>query len=330
MIVDVHAHCYPKPYVEELKNIGAGDEGGIATKIPVWVDADERISLMDELGIDVQVLNLSAPNVYFQDSDLSMALAQMTNDFFAEICRKHPDRFLCLASVPLNNMKYALDELDRVIHVLGMDGVLVGTNINGEPISNDRFLPFFEEVNKRRIPIGLHPIKAIGEDLMPPEYLQLAMAPSVGFIFETTRTMAQMTYKGIFERYPDLVFILPHSGGAIPFLYPRWDITYLSRPEGHPLRRLPNFPSYYLKRHYYDTALSYYHSSLRCTIDFVGTDHMLFGTDFPYSNDFRARDTIQHMETYGFTSKEKDKIYFKNAAALFPKLKNERLYGNHM
>ena len=322
MRVDVHAHCYPEPYVEELKKAGAGDDGGIKTKIPVWVDAEERISLMDELGIDIQVLNLSAPNVYFEDPEFSKALAQMANDFHAELCRKHPDRFLCLASVPLNHMQYALDELDRAINQLDMDGVLLGTNINLHPLSNDEFLPFFEEVNKMQIPVGLHPTKAIGENLMPPEYLRLSMAPSVGFIFETTRTVAQMTYKGLFEKYPNLVFILPHSGGTIPFLYPRWDMTYLSRSADHPLRKLPELPSYYLKKHYYDTALSYYHSSLRCTIDFAGVDHVVLGTDFPYSNDFRGRDTIESIETYYCSQEDRDKIYYKNAMNLFPKLQN--------
>ncbi|MFH1490319.1 MAG: amidohydrolase family protein, partial [Pseudomonadota bacterium] len=200
MKVDVHAHCYPEPYVKELKKYGAGDDGGIATKIPVWAGEDETIALMDAVGIDVLVLNLSAPNVYHDDPELSKALARMSNDFMAEVCRRHPDRFLSLASVPLNHMPYALDELARAIDVLKMDGVLLGTNINRKPLSNDEFLPFFEELNRRRIPVGLHPIKAIGEELMPPEYLQLAMAPSVGFIFETTRTMAQMTYKGLFEK----------------------------------------------------------------------------------------------------------------------------------
>lgn len=322
MIIDVHAHCYPEPYINELKKIGKGVEGGIRTKIPVWVDADERIALMDEMGIDVQVLNLSAPNVYYDDPELSKALAQMSNDFMADLCRKHPERFLSLASVPLNHMRYALDELDRAIDVLKMDGILLGTNINQRPLSNDEFEPFFEALNRRKIPVGLHPIKAIGEELMPPEYLELAMAPSVGFLFETTRTMAQMTFKGWFEKYSDLTFILPHSGGTVPFLWPRWDMTYKSRPEGHPLKKLPNLPSFYLKKHYYDTALSYYHSSLRCTLDLAGADHVVFGTDFPYSNDFRTVDAIKSIQSLDLPEEDRERIFSGNALNLFPKLRN--------
>jgi len=320
MRVDVHAHCYPKAYIEELKKIGIGGEGGIGVEIPVWESAEARIAQMDSLGVDVQVLALSAPNVHFADTGLSKTLAVMTNDFIAGISQQYPERFLSLASIPLTNLDHAMAELDRAMNNLGMDGIVLGTNINKVPLSDDRFLPFFEEIDHRKIPVALHPSRAIGEDLMPKEDVTLAIPSNVGFIFETTRTIAQMIFKGTFERLRNLTFILPHSGGAIPFIYPRWDISYRSRPEGHPLRSLPNLPSHYLKRHYYDTALSYYPSSLRCTVDLAGIDRMLFGTDFPYTNDFRAKETIENIENYGFSKGEKEKLYFKNAAILFPKL----------
>lgn len=324
MIVDVHAHCYPESYVKELRRIGAGEEGGIGIKIPEWSSSEERIEKMDKLGIGIQVLSLSAPNVYFQDAELSKALAQMTNDFISDVCKKYPDRFLSFASVPLNNLNYSIDELDRAINDLGMDGIVLGTNINQRSLSEDQFLPFLEELDRIGIPIALHPMRAIGEDLMPAEDLKLAVPSNVGFLFETTRTMAQMIFKGTLEKFKNLTFILPHSGGAIPFVYPRWDISYRARPASHPLRKIQNPPGHYLKRHYYDTALSYHPSSLRCTIDLAGVDHILFGTDAPYTlYDFRAKETIEKIEISGFSKKEKEKIFFKNAINLFPKIKEK-------
>jgi predicted TIM-barrel fold metal-dependent hydrolase len=324
MKVDVHAHCYPKPYMDEIQKLGVGGEGGVGVKVPVWDNAEERIAQMDSFGVDVQVLNLSAPNVYFPDEGLSNALALMTNDFLANIAKQHPERFLSVASIPLTNLDHAMAELSRAIDDLKMDGIMLGTNVNQRPLSNDLFLPFFEEVDRRKIPVVLHPIRSAIEDLMPNEDLALGIPTSVGFLFETTRTVAQMTFKGTFERLPNLTFILPHSGGAVPFLSPRWDIFYRSRPEGHPLRKLPHPPSYYLKRHYYDTALSYAHSSLRCTIDLAGVDHVVFGTDHPYTNDFRGREMIESIESYGFTGEDEEKIFFRNAAFLFPRLRNRR------
>ena len=322
MKVDVHAHCYPDFYVKELQRIGAGEEGGIGIKIPVWSSPEERIAAMDELGVDVQVLGLSAPNVYFQDQALSRDLARSTNDFIAGICKAYPRRFLGLVSVPLGDVNDALKELDRAMGLPGMAGVLLGTNINQQPLSGDKFLPFLEEVDRRKFPVALHPMRAIAEDMMPAEGLALAIPSNVGFLFETTRTVAEMTFKGTFERFKNLTFILPHAGGTIPFIYPRWDTSYRARPLSHPLRKVPHLPSYYLKRHYYDTALNYYPSSLRCTADLAGVEHMLFGTDYPYSADFRAKESIEYIESYGFTEEEKERIYFRNAAGLFSKLKD--------
>jgi predicted TIM-barrel fold metal-dependent hydrolase len=322
MIVDVHAHCYPKAYVAELMKMGKGDEGGIGIKIPQWSSTDERLQMMSDFGIDVQVLGLSAPNVYFQDAEASKSLAQMTNDFIAEVCKKHPNRFLGLASVPLNNLNDAFDELDRSMNNLKMDGVTLGTNINKKSLAHKQFLPLLEELDKRRIPVALHPMKAIGEELMLEEDVKLAIPSNVGFIFETTRTIAQMLFRGTFEKLKNLTFILPHSGGSIPFLYPRWEMSYRSRPNTHPLKKIPNLPGHYLKKHYYDTALSYYHSSLRCTLDLAGADHVVFGTDFPYTTDFRSKETIEKIETYEFSEEEKEKIFYQNAARLFPRLKS--------
>jgi predicted TIM-barrel fold metal-dependent hydrolase len=322
MKIDVHAACYPKPYLDELKKVGVGGEGGIGVDIPAWTNVEERLADMDKLGISVQVLGLSAPNVYFPDDGLSKALAQMTNDFMADICRKYPDRFLCLASVPLNNLDYAMDELHRALDVLRMDGIFLGTNVNQISLSDDRFLPFFEEVNKRNVPMALHPLRAIGQDLLPAEDIALQVPSNVGFLFETTRVVAEMTFKGTFEKYQNLTFILPHLGGATPFLYPRWEWNYRVRPESHPLKRVPHPPSHYLKRHYYDTALAYTAPTLRCTIELAGLDHVVFGTDWPYTKDVRMDGMIANIETYGFSEQEKEQVYFRNAMNLFPHLKS--------
>ena len=196
MKVDVHAHCYPKPYMDQIEKLGVGGEGGVGVKVPVWENSEARIEEMDSFGVDVQILNLSAPNVYFPDQTLSKSLAEMTNDFLAGVVKEYPDRFRAVASIPLGNLDHAIAELGRAIDVLSMDGIMLGTNINGRPLSDDCFLPFFEEVNRRRIPVVLHPIRSAVEDLMPKEDLSLGLPTSVGFLFETTRTIAQMTFKG--------------------------------------------------------------------------------------------------------------------------------------
>ncbi len=324
MRIDVHAHCYPDFYVRELSKFAQWKEGGIGVEIAEWPGTEEMIADMDEFGVDVQVLSLSAPNVYFSDDGLSNGLAQRTNDFLADIAEKYPDRFLSLAAIPLTNLDYAMAELARAIDKLKMSGVMLGTNINGVPLSDNRFLPFFEEVNRKKIPVVLHPIKSAIESMMPESDVPLGLANGVGFLFETTRTFARFVLNGTFEKFPDLTFILPHSGGAIPFCAPRWDMFYGTRPETHLLKKtISHPPTYYLKRHYYDTALAYTHATLRCTLDLAGVDHLVFGTDYPYTaHDFRSKDNIKCIESYGFTADEKEKVFFQNALILFPKLKS--------
>ena len=175
MIVDVHAHCYPKDYVDELRKMGKGDEGGIGIKIPEWSSDEERIKAMDALGVSVNILGVSAPNVYLDDPEQSKDLAQMTNDFISNVCKRHPDRFLGLTSLPLNNLKYALDELNRAINELEMDGVILGTNINKKSLAENIFLPILEEIDKKKIPVILHPMKAIGDEYFDEEDIKLSI-----------------------------------------------------------------------------------------------------------------------------------------------------------
>ncbi len=111
MRVDIHAHCYPKPYLEELKKVGIGEEGGIEVLMTLRTSTEKRIESMDKLGVDIQFLSISTPRTYFSDEGLSLALAQMTIDFIADIRKKFHDRFVSFASPPLPNIKMPLKSL---------------------------------------------------------------------------------------------------------------------------------------------------------------------------------------------------------------------------
>jgi predicted TIM-barrel fold metal-dependent hydrolase len=320
--VDAHAHCYPKSYVEALTRIGLED-GGIGLRIPQWSSAEETLEDMDALGIQIQILSLSTPGVCFDDRELSRDLSQMSNDFISGICRMYPRRFLGVGSIPLNHMSEAFDELHRCLEDLGMAGIALGTHANGRYLNDEEFLPFFEELDRLSIPVVLHPMVPIGYDSLSADDVKLGIPSAVGFLFETTRTLAQLTFKGVFERCKNLTFVLPHAGGSIPFVYPRWEQQYFGRDASHPIRKIPHPPSHYLKRHYYDTTSSYYPSSLRCTAEMVGTGHMVLGTDYPYSRTSgRAEKNIQGIEHYSFSRDELEQIYFRNLGDIFPKTRN--------
>lgn len=319
--IDVHCHYYPESYLKELIKIGVFSTVGVNMSKVVWDSAERRIAEMDETGIDVEVLGVSSPNVYFDDKELSLSLAQMTNDGLSEICRKYPNRFACLASIPLVDMKYAMEELNRAADKLGMDGILLGTNINGKPLDSEEFIPIFEEINRRKIPIFLHPMDPRAPEL----FKDYHMASIAGFVFETTLTATKMVLSGLFKKYPDFQMVLPHLGGTIPFLHPRMDLsfqTYESARKG--IGETGNLPSDYLKRLYYDTTTSY-RSTFLFTYQFVGADHLLFGTDFPYTRGFRVPLTIDVVENSGLCEEEKEKIFYKNATQIMPRLKKVKI-----
>lgn len=321
MIIDIHSHCFPNSYVKELKKIHAGDPPAHLADIPEWGITRDRVKRMDKLGIQAQVIGVSVPNVYHEDVEISKSLAQMSNDEISEICRESPDRYLGLASIPLDNMNYAVDELDRATNELGLDGVILGTNIVGKPLSDDRYMAFFEELNKRNIPAVLHPMNAIGDDKMPEDYWEFGLYVYVGRFFSTSRIIGHMVFKGVFERLPNLVFVIPHAGGAVPFLCPRWDMVHKFDPSRAPGKVLPHPPSFYLRKHYFDIALSYQHLCLKGTLDLCGIDKLVFGVDTPFGESL-LEDELEMIDTYGFSDQEKEKLLYKNTMEIFPKLKS--------
>ena len=313
--IDVHCHYYPESYLKALAKAKVDSTVGISLSKVKWDSAEVRIKEQDENGIDVEVLGVSTPNVYFEDKELSLALAQMTNEGLSEICRKYPNRFGCLANIPLVDTKYAIDELNRATDELKMDGILLGTNISGRPLESEEFLPIFEEINRKKIPVFLHPM----DPRAPEHFRDYQTATIVGFALETTLTVTKMVLSGLFEKYPNIQMVLPHLGGAIPFLYPRIDLgfqTYETARKG--IKDTGKLPSDYLKRLYYDTTTSY-QSTFLFTYQLVGADHILFGTDFPYTRGFRIPLTIDVVEKSGLGEEEKGKIFYRNAMKLIPR-----------
>lgn len=290
MKVDLHTHFYPTEYLRALEVLetslevttdGSGskmvkDRGArILTITPEMSDPRQRILEMDGAGIDIQVLSLSTPNVYFASDQDSLTLAKTTNDYLSALCEEYPNRFLCLASVPLNNPDLALQELDRAIHELGMNGLILGSNINGKPLNSQEFRPFFEEVDRLGLAVLIHPMSPAGVEQMG-EY---GLAPLIGFVFDTTLAVTRMVYEGMMEAFPNINFIVAHLGGAIPYLFERIDNGYRAYPECR--ENLGALPSEYLKRLYYDTV-SFHEPALMCAYYTVGAEHMVLGSDYPH------------------------------------------------
>jgi len=320
MRIDLHTHFYPQEYLRALEVLDSSlqvtedrngnrivkDRGArILTITQEMSDPLSRLREMDEAGIDIQVLSLSTPNVYFAADQDSLTLAQVTNDYLSSLCEEYPKRFLCLASVPLNNPDLALRELHRAIHELGMNGLIIGSNVNGVPLNSPQFKPFFEEVDRLGLAVLIHPMSPAGVELMG-EY---ALAPLIGFVFDTTLAVTRMVYEGMMEEFPHINFIVAHLGGAIPYLFERINNGYRAYAECR--ENLEKSPGEYLRRLYYDTV-SFHEPALMCAYHTVGAEHMVLGSDYPHviGNMREALSSIQGLQ---LAEDEKQLILGQNA-----------------
>jgi aminocarboxymuconate-semialdehyde decarboxylase len=289
MRVDVHTHVQPPEYLQKLLDSGRyqverGPDDQIIVKqqgsrfltvTPAMHDPAERAAAMNAAGVDVQILSLSTPNLYFLEGQDAVDMAVLTNDYLAGIVQAFPDRFRALASIPLTaDIDSAIAELVRCMDVLGMPGFLIGANIDGTPIDDPRFDPFYEEANRRGAVMFIHPMVPAGIEAMN----QYALAPLVGFMFDTTLAVSRLIFSNFFGRFLGINVIVAHLGGAIPFLAGRLDAGWRNYPECQGINRPP---SEMIERLYFDTV-SFHEASLKCAIDTVGEDQILFGSDYPH------------------------------------------------
>jgi aminocarboxymuconate-semialdehyde decarboxylase len=288
---DLHTHHYTPAFFAAVRDSGgdyafAKDPTGrdIITLrgarffgvTPAMTDLDARLAAMDAAGIDVAVLSLSTPNVFFLDAAGQPALARRMNDAYAEAAAAHPDRIKCFASIPMDDPDAACAELHRALGELRMNGVILLSNLGGRPLTEPAYRPFFVEADRMGLCVFLHPmIPAAGQEALR-EYV---LGPIVAFPFDTTLAVARMCYAGMFREFPNIRWIVAHAGGAVPWLMERLDNGYRDFAENR--AHIDELPSTYLKRLYYDTVTFNPHN-LTMLRDMFGADHMVMGSDFPH------------------------------------------------
>ena len=323
MRFDVHTHHYPSAYFALIER--AGGDFSFATDpsgqriiryrgsrffgvTPPMTDPALRLTDMDGAGIDVAILSLSTPNVFFAEGTAQAPVARMVNDAYAELVAAHPDRFKGFASIPMDDPEGALAELHRAIDVLGLHGVILLSNIRGRPLTDAAYRPFFEEADRMTLCVLLHPMLPASADA----FRDFVLGPLVGFPFDTTLAVARMCYAGMLRDLPNIRWIVAHAGGAIPYIAERLDNGYRDFAEDR--AHLDDLPSVYLKRLYYDTVTFSPHV-LRLLHDWAGADHMAMGSDYPHKlgDITRAVTTIEALDV---SPAERERIFSGTARAI--------------
>ena len=320
---DLHTHYYPEAFFRLIQEVGgafsfATDPAG-RTIIryrgsrffgitPPMTDPARRLEDMDRVGIDVEVLSLSTPNVYFAPPEKQADVARLVNDAYAELAARHPTRFKGFASIPMDDPDAALRELERTQGELRMNGVIVLSNINGRALTDPRYGPFFTECERRRVCVFVHPmIPASAEP-----FAEYVLGPIIGFPFDTTLAVARLCYAGVFRELSNIRWILGHLGGAVPYLMERLDNGWRDFAECRV--NIDELPSVYLKRLYYDTV-SFSAPSLRLARELVGADHLVMGSDYPHLLGSIDR-AVSSIESLDLPDADKERVFSGTARAI--------------
>lgn len=290
-VIDVHTHMFTPRWLELLKAEGGdyniqtrpdGQQEIFRGNTPVVIpqkghfDYEMRIRAMNEAGIDVSIVSLTCPNVYWGNEDVSVRGARESNDTMAQAQATWPDRIRWFTSLPWEYPQRAVQELERTVKA-GAAGVMVLANVQGRSLTDPFFAPVWKAIDERKLPVLVHPTDPPGAEGMDMSKYDLSW--SVGFMFDTTLAITRMIFDGFFDEYPNLKIIASHGGGTLPYLVGRFEKG--DEVEIPQRRRMKRKPTDYLRHIYYD-SITYQSGPLQYLISVVGADHVMFGTDWPH------------------------------------------------
>lgn len=310
--IDVHHHVFPPAYLAALKRMGVKQEGG-GIAFPDW-SLDKDIEMMDRFGIRTALVSLGSPGVWFGDAAAARDLARLSNEYFAGLVSDHPTRFGSFASLPLPDIGSAVAEAVYALDTLKADGINLLASVGDRFLGDPDFEELMQELNRRKTVVFVHPHVHSTSRILGLEFPEALFE----FIADTTRAVLNLALSGTLERYPDIRWIFCHAGGSIPSLAWRW--TMADR-EPHFAARVPKGMLTYLRRLYYDTAVSPSPHALKPVLDLAGPTQLVFGSDYPYLAAPVVAAEVEGLERLDiFDASSRAAMEETNALALFPRL----------
>ena len=249
---------------------------------------------MDEAGVTKSILSHTVPGIETaRDASKAVADARTINDYLARQIERHPDRFGGFAALPTQSPRDAADELERAVRQLGFHGALINGHTHGHYLDEDRYEVFWERVQDIGRPIYIHPTNAFQIPQNYQDHPEL-MGALWGWVPETATHVLRLIFSGVFDRYPAVQVIIGHGGEALPYLLWRLDSRYKIGGFGLGLKKLP---SGYLRENVSITTAGLCSTpSLRCALEAMGEDHVLFSIDYPYESSKEAGDWLNGVD----------------------------------
>jgi predicted TIM-barrel fold metal-dependent hydrolase len=318
-VIDVHAHILPRAYLDAMRLAGLADETGRPVgdgfPFPAW-SLQDTLAVMDRHAILASVLSITAPGVQFEQGAAARALARKLNEAMAAIMHEHPARFAALGVLPLSDIDASLAEIEFALDQSGFDGIGLCSNVDGVYLGDARFAPLFAELNRRKAVVFVHPAQPAGF-----AHISLGLpAPILEYPFDSTRMLASLLYSGTLARYSDIKLIVPHGGGAVPYLAARIARAASADFRSGP-KTAPDEAMQLLRSVYYDLTAMSEAGNIALLKEFVPADRLLVGYDYPFRPEATIAPQAATLSGFrGFSDAEKNAIRTGNALRLFPRL----------
>src|ERR1700733_6529193 len=311
--VDVHHHIYPPHYLSENVDRIAKDIGGpTASRIQHWSPCS-AVEKMGHAGVRRAVNSMTSPGGWFEDGEAGRSRARVCGECGAQMMRDFPGRFGMFAAIPLPDADGSLKEIEYALDVLKLDGIGVLSSYAGKLLGEPAFAPVFEEINRRKAVVFVHPTMSCCGNPIPG-----TSPPILEFPMDTTRTITSLLFSGGFARYSDIRFIFCHGGGMLVPIVQRLYVAAAQMKPDEKAVRLPNGPEYELKRQYYDLAsIGLNPAGVAGLRKLVPNSQILYGSDEPFNSTLQMADALRELE---FSGDEVAAVERGNALRLFPRL----------
>ncbi|KAF7357812.1 Metallo-dependent hydrolase [Mycena venus] len=299
--IDVHTHYLSPAYREALKKAGhfPGTDG-----LPFTADwtAEEHLAFMEKNNVAKVILSCSSPGTHLipGDDEFGRKVTREMNEFAAELKRKYPAKFGFFASLPLPDIASSLLEIDYALDHLDADGFVFLSNYHGMYLGDPQLAPVYAKLQERRATVFVHPTtpciaRACNHtDPTPKRMLDSAplvdayMIPMIEYLFDSTRTFVDLLLTGTAAAHPDVTFVVPHCGAALPSVLDRVFTFSMLDMSAHGFRKVhtitaPVIKEMFAKQFYFDLAGSSMASQIHHILQWVKSDRLVYGSDVPWT-----------------------------------------------
>ncbi|MCR4338005.1 MAG: amidohydrolase [Candidatus Omnitrophica bacterium] len=294
-IIDAHSHYIPPDVAQNTTFFKMG-----------WSDVDRHLKLMDECGIESSLLLYPTSDAHLKMGGWAN-VCKIYNQDIANVVGRFPSRFMGGAILPVDQPDLMTDELKRA-QDLGLKVVSLASSYEGKYLDDEIFEGVFEFAQHSKIPVHVHPqiMNPIGTERLNDPLL----SPVLEYVFDVSVCIGRMMMSGTFLKYPNVKFIFAHYGGVLPIVKERFDTTYAMLRGRNYVEDLQKVPSEYFKNLYFDVSGSRSLGTLLAALEVVDASHILFGSDFPANQNFKA--TMQNIQSAQLGLEEKNKIFSGN------------------